>query len=165
LRKPVIAAINGFALGGGCELAMWADVRIAADNARFGLPETNLAIIPGTGGTQRLPRLVGMTRAKELIFGGGTIDATTALNWGLVNKVVPEANLISEAKELAKTYLSKSMIALALAKMAMNAGVNVDLSTALDIEQQCFVECFSTEDQKEGMSAFLQKRKAQFTNK
>lgn len=165
LSKPVIAAVNGYALGGGCELAMCCDLRIASENARFGQPEISLGIIPGAGGTQRLTRLIGMTRAKELIYTGDIIDAKTALVMGLVNKVVPPANLMTEAREMAKQLLSKSSIALSMAKTAINSGANTDLASGLDMEEQCFVECFATEDQKEGMQAFLQKRKAEFKNR
>ena len=165
LSKPVIAAINGFALGGGCELAMCCDLRIASENAKFGQPEINLGIIPGAGGTQRLARLVGMTRAKELIYTGDIIDADTAYAIGLVNKVVPHDSLMAEAKELAHKLLSKSSIALSLAKQAINNGADISLSSALDIEAQCFSRCFDTEDQKEGMKAFLEKRKPEFKNR
>ena len=162
LPKPVIAAINGYALGGGCELAMSCDLRIASENAKFGQPEINLGIIPGAGGTQRLTRLVGMTRAKELIFTGDIIDANTALNIGLVNKVVPAKELMSEARALAQKLLSKSSAALSLAKAAINGGWQMPLASALDLEMQCFSLCFATEDQKEGITAFLEKRKPNF---
>jgi enoyl-CoA hydratase len=165
LNKPVIAAVNGFALGGGCELALCADIRIASENARFGQPEINLAIIPGSGGTQRLQRLIGAARAKEMIFGGEIIDANIALDWGLVNRVVPIADLMNKAKEIAKKFSGKSTVILALAKRSMNDGADVGLPAALDIEEQCFAECFFTEDQKEGMQAFLEKRKPQFKNR
>jgi len=165
LSKPVIAAINGFALGGGCELAMCCDLRIASENAKFGQPEINLGIIPGAGGTQRLARLVGMTRAKELIYTGDMVDAKTAFMMGLVNKVVPPGSLMTEAKELARKMLSKSSIALSLAKKAINGGADMSLSSGLDLEAQCFARCFATEDQKEGMKAFLEKRKPQFKNR
>jgi len=165
LSKPVIAAINGFALGGGCELAMCCDLRIASENAKFGQPEINLGIIPGAGGTQRLTRLVGMTKAKELIYTGDIIDANTALTIGLVNKVVPPDNLMAEAKELARKMLSKSSIALSLAKTAITSGANMNLSPGLDLEAQCFSLCFATEDQKEGMKAFMEKRKPEFKNR
>jgi len=165
LPKPVIAAVNGFALGGGCELAMSCDLRIAAENARFGQPEINLGIIPGAGGTQRLTRLVGMTKAKELILTGDIIDAGTALSIGLVNKVVPQYDLMSEAKALAQKLLTKSSAALSLAKTAINGGWQMPLSSALDLEMQCFSLCFATEDQKEGMSAFIEKRKPDFKGK
>lgn len=165
LSKPVIAAINGFALGGGCELAMCCDFRVATENAKFGQPEINLGIIPGAGGTQRLTRLIGMTKAKELIYTGDMIDANTALVLGLVNKVVPAANLMTEAKALAQKLLSKSSATLALAKKAINTGAEMDLASGLDVEGHCFALCFATEDQKEGMAAFLQKRKPEFKNK
>jgi len=163
--KPVIAAVNGFALGGGCELALCADLRIASENAKFGQPEIKLGIIPGSGGTQRLARLIGLGKAKELIYSGNIIDATTALDWGLVNKVVKEEFLIPVAKEIAKNYLTKSRIILALAKVALNSSTELGLAQGLDIEQKCFVECFTTEDQKEGMQAFLEKRASRFQNK
>ncbi|MFH1382554.1 MAG: enoyl-CoA hydratase-related protein [Chloroflexota bacterium] len=165
LSKPTIATINGYALGGGLELAMCCDLRIATENAKFGQPEINLAIIPGAGGTQRLTRLVGMTRAKELIFTGDFIDAETALKIGLVNKVVPAAGLMIEARALAQKLLSKSSITLSLAKKAINTGAEMGLTAGLDVEAQCFALCFATEDQKEGMSAFLEKRKPQFKGK
>jgi len=165
LSKPVIAAVNGFALGGGCEVAMCADIRIASENARFGQPEITLGIIPGSGGTQRLTRLIGIARTKELVYTGSMIDASTAYAMGLVNKVVPLANLVNEAKEMAKKIIRNSGVALTLAKIAINNGENVDLATGLDIELQCFAQCFATEDQKEGMKAFIEKRKPQFKNK
>jgi len=165
LSKPVIAAVNGFALGGGCELAMCCDLRVASENAKFGQPEINLGIIPGAGGTQRLSRLVGMTKAKELIYTGDMIDANTAFTLGLVNKVVPPDKLMAEAKELARKLLSKSSVALSLAKKAATSGAEMDLSSGLDLEEQCFALCFATEDQKEGMTAFLQKRKPEFKGK
>lgn len=165
LSKPVIAAVNGFALGGGCELAMCCDIRIASENAKFGQPEINLGIIPGAGGTQRLSRLVGITRAKELILTGAIIDANTALMIGLVNKVVPLNELMTEAIELAKKLGSKSRIAMSLAKKAANFSADTNLSSGFDLETQYFVSCFDTEDQKEGMAAFLEKRKPQFKDR
>ena len=165
LSKPVIAAVNGFALGGGCELAMCCDLRIASENAKFGQPEINLGVIPGAGGTQRLARLVGMTRAKELIYTGDIIDAKAAFIMGLVNKVVPPDSLMTEAKELAQKILSKSSVALSLAKKAINSGADMSLSSGLDLETQCFARCFATEDQKEGMKAFMEKRKPEFKNR
>jgi len=165
LSKPVIAAINGFALGGGCELAMCCDLRVASENAKFGQPEINLGTIPGAGGTQRLTRLIGMTKAKELIYTGNAIDANTAFTMGLVNKVVPPESLMAEAKELARKLLSKSSIALALAKKAITSGANMNLPSGLDLEAEYFALSFATEDQKEGMSAFLQKRKPEFKGK
>jgi enoyl-CoA hydratase len=165
LNKPVIAAINGYALGGGCELTMCCDLRICSEKSRFGQPEINVGVIPGAGGTQRLSRLIGMTRAKELIYTGDMIDATTALNYGLVNKVVPAENLMSEAKALAEKLLTKSGSILSLAKAAMTGGAGMSLPDALSYEAQCFALCFATEDQKEGMKAFMEKRKAEFKNK
>jgi enoyl-CoA hydratase len=161
----VIAAINGFALGGGCEVAMACDIRIASEKAKIGQPETNLAIIPGSGGTQRLSRLVGPSRAKQMIFAGEVIDAKTALDLGLVDKVVPHDQLMVEAKKMAFAIAQKSKICLALAKTAINRGMSLDLSSALDYEIECFAQCFSTKDQREGMRAFLEKRKPNFTDK
>lgn len=163
MSKPVIAAINGFALGGGCELAISCDLRIASENAKFGQPEIGLGIIPGGGGTQRLLRLIGMTKTKELVYTGDIIDAQAALNIGLINKVVPLDRLMDEAKELARRLLGKSRVVLALAKRAINTGANTDLASGLDTEAQCFALCFGTKDQKEGMAAFLEKRKPVFT--
>jgi enoyl-CoA hydratase len=165
LSKPVIAAINGYILGGGCELAMCCDLRIASEKARFGQLEINLAIIPGGGGTQRLTRLVGMTKAKELIFTGDIIDANTALSIGLINKVVPDGSLMDEAKQMAQKILSKSGIVLYYAKKAINSGADMGLPAAMDFEERCFALCFATEDQKEGMKAFLEKRKPAYKNK
>ena len=165
LSKPVIAAINGFALGGGCELAMCCDLRIASESARFGQPEISLGIIPGAGGTQRLTRLVGMTKAKELMYTGDMIDAKTALAMNLVNKVVPPESLMTEAKALAQKLLSKSGAALSLLKKAINSGAEMSLPAGLDMEMECFASCFATQDQKEGMKAFLEKRKPEFKNK
>jgi enoyl-CoA hydratase len=165
LSKPVIAAVNGYALGGGCELAMCCDFRIAAENARFGQPEINVGVIPGGGGTQRLTRLIGMTRAKELLYTGDMIDAKTALAWGLVNKVVPPESLMEEAGALARKLLTKSGRILSLMKAATSGGAYMSLPDALDLEAQCFALCFATEDQKEGMKAFLEKRKPVFKNK
>jgi enoyl-CoA hydratase len=165
LGKPVIAAINGFALGGGLELAMVCDLRICSENAKFGQPEINLGIIPGGGGTQRLTRLVGMTKAKELIFTGDMIDAQTAHDIGFVNKVVPSGKVMDEAKALAQKLLGKGAVALRMAKTAIHSGANMDLNSALDFEAECFAMCFSTEDQKEGMNAFIEKRKPKFQGK
>lgn len=162
LDRPVIAAINGFALGGGCELAMACDIRIASEKARLGHPEINLGIIPGSGGTQRLPRLVGSSKAKRLIFTGELVDAQTALNMGLVDMVVSHGQLMDEAKKLAFTIAAKSKVALSLAKSAIDRGLDMDLRTGLHHEIECFAQCFATKDQKEGMKAFLEKRKANF---
>lgn len=165
LSKPVIAAINGYALGGGCELAMCCDLRIASEKARFGQPEVNLGLIPGASGTQRLPRLVGVAKAKEMIFLGDMIDAATALSIGLVNKVVPPDKLMAEAKEWAAKLAAKSAPALAMAKKAINTGLDTDITSGLNMEAQCVSLCFATDDQKEGMKAFLEKRKPQFKNR
>ncbi len=162
MPKPVIAAIAGYALGGGCELTLVADVRIAADNAQFGLPEIKLGILPGAGGTQRLPRLIGAGRAKELIFSGDFITAEEALRIGLVNKVVPADQLFSEAKKMAKRFADRGAVALRLAKATVNEGLRMDLEAGLQYEHQCFSLLFATEDQKEGMKAFLEKRPAKF---
>jgi enoyl-CoA hydratase len=165
LDRSVIAAINGFALGGGCEVAIACDIRIASEKAKLGQPEINLGIIPGSGGTQRLPRLIGSSRAKRLIFTGELVDAKTALEIGLVDKVVPHDQLIDEAKRMALSIASKPKVALALAKSAINRGLGLDLRTGLDYEIECFAQCFATSDQKEGMRAFLERRKALFIDK
>ncbi|TKJ30587.1 MAG: hypothetical protein CEE40_04465 [Chloroflexi bacterium B3_Chlor] len=162
LSKPVIAAINGYALGGGLELAMACDIRIAADTARLGQPEINLGINPGYGGTQRLPRLVGKGMAKLLILTGDMIDAEEALRIGLVQKVVPLADLMDEAKALAKKLATKPPLTLAACKGAIDLGLEVDLERGLSIESLEFGVLCSTEDYKEGTSAFLEKRKPVF---
>lgn len=162
MPKPVIAAIAGYALGGGCELTLVADIRIAAENALFGLPEIKLGILPGAGGTQRLPRLIGQGRAKELIFGGDFIKADEALRIGLVNKVVPTDQLAEEAQKMAKRFVARGAVALSLAKSAVNEGLRMDLEAGLQYEHKCFSLLFATEDQKEGMRAFLEKRPAKF---
>ena len=164
-KKPVIAAVNGFALGGGCELAMACDIRIASEKAKFGQPEVNLGITPGFAGTQRLPRLVGKGIAKELIYTADAIDAQEALRIGLVNKVVPADELLEAAKKMAKKIASKGQIAIRMSKQAINSGLEMDSDRAYDYEANCFGFCFSTQDQKEGMSAFLEKRKAEFKTK
>ncbi len=165
LSKPVIAAINGYALGGGCELAMACDIRIAADSAKLGQPEINLGIIPGYGGTQRLPRLVGKGRAKWLILTGDTISAQEALRIGLVDFVVPTAELMEAAKELACKIASKAPLALAWAKRSINVGAETDLVTACAYEASQFGLVCGTEDRIEGTSAFLEKRPARFKGK
>ena len=163
--KPVIAAIHGFALGGGCELAMACDIRIASTTAKFGQPEVNLAIIPGGGGTQRLSRLIGLGRAKELVYTGGVIGAERAYELGLVNIVVPPEKVMEEARKMASKIVTKSLPILRLAKEAMNCGANLDLDRALLLEIECFANCFGTDDQTEGMSAFVEKRKPSFKDK
>lgn len=165
MPKPVIAAIAGYALGGGCELTLACDVRIAGENAKIGLPEITLGILPGAGGTQRLPRLIGAGKAKEMIFSGDFIDAQEALRIGLVNKVVPEDQLLTEAKRMAKRFASRGAIALRMAKSAINEGLRMDLQAGLQYEHQCFSLLFATQDQKEGMEAFLQKRRPHFQGK
>jgi enoyl-CoA hydratase len=165
LTKPTIAAIHGYALGGGNELAMCCDLRICSEKARFGQPEINLGLIPGAGGTQRLPRLVGVAKAKEMIFLGDRIDAATALSLGLVNKVVPPEKLMEEATDWAKKLAGKSGPVLAMAKISINTGIDTDMRSGLDMEAKCDALCFATEDQKEGMKAFLEKREAIFKNK
>lgn len=164
-KKPVIAAVNGFALGGGCELAMCCDIRIASEKAKFGQPEVNLGILPGFAGTQRLPRLAGKGIAKELIYTADIIDAKEALRIGLVNKVVAPDQLLEAAKEMAKKIASKAQIAIRLAKQAVNEGLEMDSDRAYTHEANCFGFCFSTHDQKEGMSAFLEKRTPNFIAK
>jgi len=163
--KPVIAAVNGFCLGGGCELAMGCDFIYAAENARFAQPEINLGIIPGSGGTQRLPRLVGKARAKELIYTGDMIDAQEALRIGLVNRVLPLAELLPAAKATAAKMAEKSGVVLGLAKAAIEEGTATDLMSGLAIEAKAFGLAFSTEDKREGVAAFLEKRKATFRHR
>lgn len=165
LGKPVIAAINGMALGGGCELALACDFRIAADNSKFGQPEISLGIIPGAGGTQRLSRLLGTAKAKELIFLGDVFDAPEAEKIGLINKTVPADNLMDEAMILAKRLAAKPTVAMKMAKAAINTGINLDITSALTLEIQNFIIAFASADRKEGISAFMEKRKPQFTGK
>lgn len=165
LDVPVIAAINGFALGGGCELSMACDIRLASSKAKFGQPEAGLGITPGFGGTQRMARIVGLGMAKELIFSGKIINAEEALRIGLVNRVVEPEALLEEAKKLASTIASNAPIAVKLCKAAINRGMQCDMDTALMYEAEVFGECFSTEDQKEGMTAFVEKRDKCFKNR
>jgi len=162
---PVIAGIAGLCLGGGMELALACDLRIASDNARFGQPEVNLGIIPGWGGTQRLPRLVGTGFARELIFTGRIISAEEALGIGLVNQVVPQEALRNTCMDLAKTILSKAPLAMKMAKRAINQGILVPLEEGLRLEEECFGKLCASEDMKEGTLAFLEKRDAKFTGK
>ncbi len=165
LEIPVIAAVNGFALGGGCELSMACDIRIASSKAKFGQPETGLGITPGFGGTQRLARLVGMGMAKQLLFTAEIINAEEALRIGLVNKVIEPENLIEEAKLLAKKIVNNAPIAVKLCKTAINRGAQMDIDTAVIYEAEIFGECFATEDQKIGMVAYLEKKEKCFINK
>jgi enoyl-CoA hydratase len=165
LSKPVIAAVNGFALGGGCELAMACDFRFASEKAKFGQPEVSLGIIPGFGGTQRLPRLVGKGMAKLLIYSGEMISAGEAKSIGLVEKVFPPDDLLPETEKFAELILSKAPIAVRLAKVAINNGINTDLPTGVSFEAEATVAPFCSEDRLEGMSAFLEKRPAEFIGK
>jgi enoyl-CoA hydratase len=165
LSKPVIAAINGYALGGGCELAMACDIRIAADTARLGQPEVKIGIIPGFAGTQRLARLVGKGKAKELIFTGDMIDAEEACRIGLVNKVVPADQLLDATREMAKTIASRSRTAVKFSKQVIDNGLEMDVKRAGLYEADLFSLCFTYEDRREGMMAFLEKRSPKFTGK
>jgi enoyl-CoA hydratase len=165
LGKPVIAAINGYALGGGCELAMACTVRIAADTARLGQPEINLGIIPGYGGTQRLARLIGTGRALELLLTGDQIDAAEALRLGLVNRVVPAAGLMAEARKLAAVMATKAPVAVRYVLEAVRCGVQLPLGEAQALEAALFGLAASTEDMREGTRAFLEKRQPEFRGK
>lgn len=163
---PVIAAINGFALGGGCELAMSCDIRICSENAVFGQPEVGLGITPGFGGTQRLPRIIGLGKAKELIYTATNIKAAEALDIGLVNYVYPLETLMEEAMKLAGKIAKNAPIAVRASKKAINTGIDVDMDRAIILEEKLFATCFETEDQVEAMKAFLEKRKVSgFKNK
>ena len=162
IDKPVIVAVNGYALGGGCELALAGDIRLAADTARFGQPEINLGIIPGFGGTQRLSRAVGKSAAKLLILTGEMIDAQEALRLGLVDRLYPLAELLPAAKALAKALAAKAPVALALAKRAINLGLETSLERGLGLEVALFGQVCATEDRLEGTSAFLEKRQPSY---
>ena len=163
---PVIAAVNGFALGGGCEISMSCDIRICSENAVFGQPEVGLGITPGFGGTQRLARIVGTDKAKEMIYGARNIKAEEAYRIGLVNNVYPAEELMPAAKKLASTIARNAPIAVRNCKRAINEGIQVDMDQAIVIEEKLFGSCFETCDQKEGMNAFLEKRKVDaFLNK
>jgi len=164
MEKPVIAAINGFALGGGCELAMACDIRLASDKAVFAQPEVGLGVIPGFGGTQRLPRLIGEGRAKELTYTGDVINAEEAFRMGLVNHVYPAEELMDEAKKLAKKIVKKAPLAVGYAKHAIGKGMQCDLDTGMAIESDMFGNCAATEDKAEGMGAFIEKRKPVWKN-
>ena len=165
IGKPIIAAVNGFALGGGMELALACDFIYASDDAKFGQPEINLGIIPGFGGTQRLARLIGKAQARELIYTGQMIGAQEAKELGIVNKVFPAGDLLAAAQKAAATIASKGAWTLRLAKSAVEAGVDLDIKSGCQIEGDSFGLCFSHPDQKEGMTAFLEKRKPAFTSK
>lgn len=161
--KPVVAAVNGFALGGGCELAMACHFRIASENAQFGQPEVNLGLIPGYGGTQRLVQLIGKGRALELLLSGNLITAATALQYGLVNHVVPQEELLNKTKTILQTIISKAPVAIAKCIAAVNAGISQH--NGYDKEIEAFGECFATDDMKEGAAAFLERRKPIFKGK
>lgn len=163
--KPTIAMINGYALGGGCELAMSCDIRIASSNAKFGLPELNLSIIPGAGGTQRLSRLVGKGKALEMILTGKIIGADEALRINLISEVVEQDQLFKKVEDVAGQILAKGPLAVKLAKIAVNMGAETDMKTGLLLEKLAQAILFSSEDKKEGTTAFVEKRLANFTGK
>jgi len=165
MPKPVIAMVNGLALGGGCELVLAADLAVAADTAKFGQTEIRVGVIPGCGGTQVLPRLMGEKRAKELIFTGRLIDAEEALQYGIVNKVVPAAELRAATEKLVSDLLRNSPAILKLAKAAVNKALDLPLSVGMNYEREMYAMCFGTEDQKEGAKAFLEKRKPSYVGK
>ena len=164
MPQVTIAAVNGYALGGGCEICMSCDIRIAAENAVFGQPECGLGIIPGFGGTQRLARLIGKGRAKELIFTCDRIDAQEAYRIGLANKVVPAEELMDACRKMASKILSKASYAVSIAKSVINAGMDMDLTNGLKLEADAFAVTFATNDKQEGMTAFLEKRPADLTD-
>ncbi len=165
LKKPVVAAVNGVALGTGCEIALACDLVVASRNARFGQTEVNVGLIPGAGGTQRLPRIVGLKRAKELIFTGRLLDADEALQLGLVNRVVDAGDLRKAVNELAQKLMEKSPVILRFAKRCINRSIETDLRAGLNFESKLFSQCFGTEDQKEGVAAFLEKRQPRFSGR
>lgn len=165
LRTPIVAAVSGFALGGGCELAMMCDIILASDTAKFGQPEINLGILPGFGGSQRLPRAVGKYKAAELVLTGRTMGAEEAERSGLVSRVVPVEELLEETEKVAQAIASKSLPALYAAKEALQAAQEMPLAEGLRFERQAFAAAFATEDQKEGMRAFTEKREAKFTHR
>ncbi|WP_433057298.1 enoyl-CoA hydratase/isomerase family protein [Dactylosporangium sp. CS-033363] len=162
IPKPVVAAITGYALGGGCELALTADWRVAAEDAQLGQPEITLGIIPGAGGTQRLARLVGPARAKDLIMSGRFVPAAEALAIGLVDRVVPRGDVYAAALDLVRPYVDGPAMALRAAKQAVDGGLDMDLASGLRLESQLFAALFATEDKAEGMTAFVEKRKPSF---
>jgi enoyl-CoA hydratase len=163
--RPTIAAVNGYALGGGCELALACDIRIASERATFGQPELNLGIIPGAGATQRLPRIIGLGRAKHLVLTGETIDAQRALEIGLVTAVAPPVELLPRAREIATRILRLGPLAARLAKLSLNASARVDLDSGLLIETLAQAICYDSDDKQEGTTAFLEKRKPRFRGK
>lgn len=165
IKKPLIAAVSGFALGGGCELSMTCDMIIASETARFGQPEINIGVMPGAGGTQRLTRAVGKAKAMEMVLTGKMITAEEALRWGLVNKVVPAEYYLEEAKALAREIASKPPIAVRLAKEAVLKAFDTTIEAGLEFERKNFYLLFASDDQKEGMKAFVEKRKAEWKGK
>jgi enoyl-CoA hydratase/carnithine racemase len=165
IPKPVVAAITGYALGGGCELALACDWRVAADDAKLGQPEIKLGVIPGAGGTQRMARLVGPARAKDIVFSGRMVDASEAVAIGLVDRVVPAADVYETAATLVRPYTSGPAQALRAAKLAIDGGLELDLASGLAWESQLFAGLFATEDKREGMAAFIEKRKPDFTGR
>ena len=165
LPQPTIAAINGFALGGGLELALACDLRLASEKAKLGQPEIGLGIIPGFGATQRLPRLIGVAQAKEMLFSGATVTASDALTLGLVNRVLPSDELLNVAFELASNMAKHSAVILKYLKRAVDMGADGTLAAGLSVEAQQFAACFTTHDQREGMGAFLEKRQANFLDR
>ena len=164
IKKPIIAAVSGFALGGGCELAMLCDMIVASETAQFGQPEINIGVMPGAGGTQRLTRAVGKVRAMEMVLTGKFITAEEALAFGLINKIVPTALYLQEAIKMAQVVAEKSPIAIQLAKESVLKAFDSGLQEGLHFERKNFYMLFATEDQKEGMNAFVEKRKANFKN-
>ena len=165
IRKPIIAAVSGFALGGGCELAMMCDIIVAADSAKFGQPEIKLGIIPGAGGTQRLPRAVGKAKAMDLVLSARMMDAAEAERAGLVSRVVPAADLLDETLKIGATIASFSLPAVLMAKESVNRAYELPLAEGILFERRLFHSLFATEDQKEGMAAFVEKRPAQFAHR
>ena len=165
VEKPVIAAMNGMALGGGLELALCCDIRIAAEGVRFSQPELSLGIIPGGGATQRLTRLIGASKAKELFFTGVMLDAKTALELGIISKAVPADKLMEEASALAASIAEKPAVALKMTKLAVDNGLNMDLKAGLEYEGDCFMHAYLSEDGREGINAQLEKRKPEFKDK
>jgi enoyl-CoA hydratase len=165
IPQPVVAAVNGFALGGGCEVALACDIRLCSENARFGQLEINLGVIPGWGGSQRLARLCGLGFAREVIYTGRMVDAHEALRWGLVNVVYPQTELMDKAREMAQTIAAKSGLAIQYAKMCLSRALDQDLAGGLRMEADLFGLSFASEDQKEGMDAFLAKRPPEFKHR